>query len=149
MSVKQCPICKSSLELIDDDHAFYFNQALKAGRCIGCGAHIEEIRDIVSDWIWVKVPITVGLSGYTHNNSLVKAKGNTLREVIDFIDAQYPGFAEKLDYATHDDISLPDNTFSAYVLLTVNGKWVWELHGWDTPMRGGDFVKIVTQIALA
>ena len=71
---------------------------------------------------------------------VVVAHGATLRDLIDNVEAQHPGFAgQLLDAATGEQ--------RGFVNLYVNDEDVRYLGGLDTPVSEGDVVSILPAVA--
>ncbi|HIE50223.1 MAG TPA: MoaD/ThiS family protein [Armatimonadetes bacterium] len=87
----------------------------------------------------VTVRIPTPLRKLTNNQMTVQAEGETLRGVLDHLEAQYPGLKERL----LDE----EGELRRYVNVFINDTDVRFEQGLDTPVADGDEVAIVPAIA--
>jgi MoaD family protein len=83
----------------------------------------------------VKVQIPLPLRGLTGDMSEVEATGSTIREVIDDLEASYPGVRERLFRG--------DEELSRFVSIFVGGRDIRLLEELGTAVREGDVVTIL------
>ena len=83
----------------------------------------------------VKVQIPLPLRGLTGDMSEVEATGSTIREVIDDLEASYPGVRERLFRG--------DEELSRFVSIFVGGRDIRLLEELETAVREGDVVTIL------
>ena len=83
----------------------------------------------------VKVQIPLLLRGLTGDMSEVEATGSTIREVIDDLEASYPGVRERLFRG--------DEELSRFVSIFVGGRDIRLLEELGTAVREGDVVTIL------
>jgi len=87
----------------------------------------------------VKVRIPTPLQKLTSNQAEVNADGATLKDVIDNLEKQYPGFKDRIcDEA---------GKIRRFVNIYVNEEDVRFLQQEATPMKAGDDVSIIPAIA--
>jgi molybdopterin synthase sulfur carrier subunit len=84
----------------------------------------------------VKVPPPY--RGLTRGEVVIEVEGATVRECIQAVDAQYPGFGEK--------VFGPEGNVYRFVTLFVNGDEV-RRDDVDVPVGSGDEVEILAAIA--
>ena len=87
----------------------------------------------------VKVRIPTPLRSLTANQEEVEAGGATVRELIDDLEARYPGMKERL--------CDKDGKPRGFVNIYVNQQDVRFLQGEDTALAEGDEVSIIPAIA--
>lgn len=85
----------------------------------------------------VRVP--TALRKLTGGKEFIEATGNSIREVIENIEAEYPGVKKKLC----DE----DGTLRRFVNIYVNGDDIRFLSGLDTETPAGKEISIVPSIA--
>lgn len=85
------------------------------------------------------VRIPSPLRRYTNNQSKVQTNGANIIEVIDNLEAQYPGVKTRLC----DD----SGQIKRYVNIFVNGQEIRTLQGSETPVADKDEVSIVPAMA--
>ena len=83
----------------------------------------------------VKVQIPLLLRGLTGDMSEVEATGSTIREIIDDLEASYPGVRERLFRG--------DEELSRFVSIFVGGRDIRLLEELETAVREGDVVTIL------
>lgn len=69
----------------------------------------------------------------------VEAEGRTIAEVLERINAQYPGFREQ--------ITMEDGTLHRFVNIYVNDEDIRFMQQLDTPVEQGDVVSILPALA--
>ena len=87
----------------------------------------------------VQVLIPTPLRRFTNGEARVTAAGGTIAELLDALDATYPGFAER--------IRERDGQIRRFVNVFVNGENVRDREGADTPLKPGDEVGIIPAMA--
>ena len=87
----------------------------------------------------ITVRIPTPLRKLTSEQDIVEAAGNTLSEMIDSLEANYPGLKERLCDETGD--------LRRFVNIYVNGEDVRFAEGVATRLNGGDEVSIVPAVA--
>lgn len=87
----------------------------------------------------ISVRIPTPLRRVTNGVDKVDAEGDTLDQIIDSLDAQYPGIKGRLC----DE----DGALRNFVNVYVNGEDVRFLQGLDTATKSGDEVSIVPAVA--
>ena len=87
----------------------------------------------------VKVVIPAQLRQYTEDQSSVELDAGTVGEVLDQLDARFPGVKER--------ICEPDGRIRRFVNVFVNGEDVRALYGADTEVKDGDEVGIIPAVA--
>ena len=87
----------------------------------------------------VKVRIPTPLQKLTNNLAEVSADGATLKDVIDHLEKQYPGFKDRICDET--------GKIRRFVNVYVNEEDVRFLQQETTPMKAGDDVSIIPAIA--
>ena len=85
------------------------------------------------------VRIPSPLRRYTNNQSKVQGSGATITEIIENLEAQYPGVKTRLC----DD----SGQIKRYVNVFVNGEEIRTLQGGDTAVSEGDEVSIIPAMA--
>ncbi len=85
------------------------------------------------------VRIPSPLRRYTKSQSKVEASGGNIGEVIESLEAQFPGIKTRLC----DD----NSQIKRYVNVFVNGEEIRTLQGIDTPVEERDEVSIVPAMA--
>ena len=87
----------------------------------------------------VQVLIPTPLRRFTDGESRVGVTGSTVGELLDALDAAYPGLGERIRES--------DGQIRRFVNVFVNGENVRERDGADTPLRPGDEVGIIPAMA--
>lgn len=87
----------------------------------------------------VTVRIPTPLQGLTKNKGEVEAKGNTIKDLVDDLERQYPGIKERIC----DDTG----AVRRFVNIYVNDEDIRFLEGDDTKVKAGDDVSIIPAIA--
>lgn len=87
----------------------------------------------------VKIRIPTPLRRLTGGKEMVEVEGNTLKEVLENLEKNYPGFRERL----FDD----NGDLRRFVNIFVNDEDVRFLKGVDTELKDGDEVSIIPAIA--
>jgi molybdopterin synthase sulfur carrier subunit len=87
----------------------------------------------------VTVRIPTPLRKLTNEKDIVQGDGATLAEMIDGLEADYPGLKERLCDETGD--------LRRFVNVYVNGEDVRFQEGLETKLNGGDEVSIVPAVA--
>jgi MoaD family protein len=105
---------------------------MTAGRS-GEDNHLEG-----EDTMTVQVRIPTPLRTLTQGNEEVSAQGQTLAEVIDDLEKNYPGMKERL---------LDENGVRRFVNIYANEEDVRFLDNLSTELKDGDTVSIVPAIA--
>jgi len=85
------------------------------------------------------VRIPTPLRRVTGGQDKVNAEGETLAQIIDSMESQYPGIKER--------ICDPDGSLRNFVNVFVNGEDVRFLDGVDSGIGDGDEVSIVPAVA--
>ncbi|KAA8964611.1 MoaD/ThiS family protein [Mycobacterium sp.] len=86
----------------------------------------------------VTVSIPTILRPHTGGRKRVEAKGDTLRAVLDDLEANYSGISERL---------LQDGTLHRFVNIYVNDEDVRFSGGLDTTISDGDSITILPAVA--
>ncbi len=87
----------------------------------------------------VTVRIPTPLQGLTKNQGEVEAKGNTVQELVDDLERQYPGIKERIcDEA---------GVIRRFVNIYLNDEDIRFLEGDATSVKEGDDVSIIPAIA--
>jgi molybdopterin synthase sulfur carrier subunit len=86
----------------------------------------------------VEVSIPTILRTYTEGAKAVTASGDTLKSLIDDLDAKHPGIAERL---------VDDAGLRRFVNVYLNDEDVRFLSGLDTAVADGDAVTILPAVA--
>jgi molybdopterin synthase sulfur carrier subunit len=87
----------------------------------------------------VKVRIPTPLRGLTNDLDVVAAEGGTLSDIINGLEASYPGMKDR--------ICDEQGEIRRFVNIYVNGEDVRFLDGLTTALNGGDEVSIVPAVA--
>jgi molybdopterin converting factor small subunit len=87
----------------------------------------------------VLVRIPTPLQKFTKNQSEVQAEGTTVEEVLDHLDASFPGIRERLC----DD----RGAVRKFINLYLNDEDIRFMDGEKTPMKDGDELAIIPAIA--
>jgi molybdopterin synthase sulfur carrier subunit len=87
----------------------------------------------------VLVRIPTPLQKFTKNQSEVQAEGTTIQEVLDHLDASFPGIRERLC----DD----RGAVRRFINLYLNDEDIRFMDGEKTPLQDGDEVAIIPAIA--
>lgn len=93
----------------------------------------------MSDGSSVAVIIPTPLRKFTGGEARVSAQGATIADVIDALDAQYPGLKER--------VCDPDGEIRRFVNVFVNGENARGLDGAATALKAGDEVGIIPAMA--
>jgi len=83
----------------------------------------------------VKVQIPLPLRGLAGGLSEVEATGNSVREIIDDLEASYPGVRERLFRG--------DEELNRFVSIFVGGRDIRLLEGLETAVSEGDVITIL------
>ena len=83
----------------------------------------------------VKVQIPLPLRGSTGGLSEVEAKGSNVQEIVDDLEANYPGIRERLFGG--------DEELSRFVSIFVDGRDIRLLEGLETAIREGGVITIL------
>jgi sulfur-carrier protein len=86
----------------------------------------------------VEVQVPTVLRAYTRGAKQVDASGSTLREVIEHLESDHPGIADRL---------LDDGDLRRFVNVYVNDEDVRFMSGLDTAVRDGDVVVMLPAVA--
>lgn len=70
---------------------------------------------------------------------VVNAEGKDLRELVSNLEANYPGFKER--------VLEPDGSMRPFVNIFVNDEDVGFLKGLETPLKDGDVVSILPAVS--
>ena len=87
----------------------------------------------------VKVRIPTPLRKLTKDRSEVDAAGSTIREIVDDLEKQFPGFKERMCDDSGD--------LRRFVNVYVGGEDIRFLDGLDTPVPDGSEVSIIPAVA--
>jgi len=87
----------------------------------------------------VKVKIPTPLRKLTQNNAEVEASGSTIREMVDDLEKQFPGFKERMC----DD----NGELRRFVNVYVGEEDIRFLEGLDTKVPDGEQVSIIPAVA--
>ena len=87
----------------------------------------------------VTVRIPTPLQGLTKNQGEVEAKGNTIKELVDDLERQFPGIKERIC----DD----EGAIRRFVNIYLNDEDIRFLDGDSTNVKTGDDVSIIPAIA--
>ena len=87
----------------------------------------------------VKVKIPTPLRKLTQNNAEVDASGGTIRELVDDLEKQFPGFKERMC----DD----KGELRRFVNVYVGEEDIRFLEGLDTKVTGDEQVSIIPAVA--
>src|SRR3712207_2428623 len=87
----------------------------------------------------VNVYIPTPFRRLTGNRTTVEANGGTVGEVIDDLDARFPGLRAQI---TSDGSEIP-----AHINVYVNNREISALQGTRTPLQDGDEVAVIPAIA--
>jgi molybdopterin synthase sulfur carrier subunit len=87
----------------------------------------------------VKVKIPTPLRKLTQNNAEVDAAGGTIREIVDDLEKQFPGFKERMC----DD----NGDLRRFVNVYVGEEDIRFLEGLDTKVTGDELVSIIPAVA--
>ena len=83
----------------------------------------------------VKVQIPLPLRGLTGGLSEVEATGSSVREIIDALEASYPGVRERLFRGEEE--------LNRFVSIFVGGRDIRLLEGLETAVSEGDVITIL------
>lgn len=87
----------------------------------------------------IQVVIPTPLRRFTDGEARVSASGATVAELIDDLEARYPGLKER--------ICDPDGQIRRFVNIFVNGENVRDREGADTPLQPGDEIGVIPAMA--
>lgn len=87
----------------------------------------------------VKVLVPTPLQKYTNNQSTIEASGGSVAELIEALEASFPGIKDRLC----DEEGKPRRFLNLYV----NSEDIRFLDGTETPLKDGDEVSIVPAVA--
>ncbi|MFH1772053.1 MAG: MoaD/ThiS family protein [Candidatus Omnitrophota bacterium] len=87
----------------------------------------------------VNVRIPMPLYNLTKGKSLVNVEANNLRELIDILDAEFPGFKEK--------VCDKEYNLRKFINIFLNGEDIRFLEGLETKLSDGNSVTIITAVA--
>jgi sulfur-carrier protein len=87
----------------------------------------------------VTVLIPTPLRRFTEGDAKVETTGETLSDVLDALDARYPGFSER--------VREEDGQIRRFVNVFVNGKNARDLDGAATAVKAGDEIGIIPAMA--
>ncbi|MDZ4742376.1 MAG: MoaD/ThiS family protein [Verrucomicrobiota bacterium] len=87
----------------------------------------------------IQVMIPTPLRKFTQEQDTVNAEGTTIRELIDSLDANYPGIKERL--------LSPDGQIPRFLNIYLGDEDVRHLQQLDTPVKDGDAISIIPAIA--
>jgi molybdopterin synthase sulfur carrier subunit len=87
----------------------------------------------------VTVRIPTPLQGLTKNKGEVEAKGNTIKDLVDDLERQYPGIKER--------ICDESGAIRRFVNIYINDEDIRFLDGDGTKVKAGDDVSIIPAIA--
>lgn len=87
----------------------------------------------------VAVLIPTPLRRFTNGEARVTGEGATIAELLDNVDAAYPGLVERV----RED----DGQIRRFVNIFVNGSNIREMDGADTKLQPGDEVGIIPAMA--
>lgn len=90
-----------------------------------------------SDQVAVLIPTP--LRRFTEGEARVTTRGDTVGEVLDTMERQYPGFGER--------IREPNGQIRRFVNVFLNGESVRDLNGIATPVAPGDELGIIPAMA--
>ncbi len=93
----------------------------------------------MSDATSVTVLIPTPLRRFTNGHPKVSATGNTVAEILDTLDRDFPGLAEQ--------VREPDGRLRRFVNVFVNGVNARENDGAATAVKPGDEVGIIPAMA--
>ena len=87
----------------------------------------------------VEVHLATPLRPLVRGARVVSAEGRDLRELVNNLEASYPGFKER--------VLEPDGSLKVFVNIFVNDEDVGFLKGLETPLRDGDVVSILPAVS--
>jgi molybdopterin converting factor small subunit len=87
----------------------------------------------------VKVRIPTPLRKHTGDKAEVAAEGTTIKEVLEHLDQQFPGFRQAL----YDQ----DGTLKRFINVYLNDEDIRYIGGESAPVTAGNVVSIVPAIA--
>ena len=93
----------------------------------------------MTDTATIQVLIPTPLRRFTHGEARVDAAGATIAELLDALDARYPGLAAQIRES--------DGEIRRFVNVFINGDNVRDRDGAATPLRPGDEVGIIPAMA--
>jgi sulfur-carrier protein len=86
----------------------------------------------------VEVRVTSVLQRVVGSKS-VQSEGSTIAEVLDRVNARYPGFREQ--------ITMDDGSLHRFVNIYINDEDIRFMQSLDTPVNSGDIVSILPALA--
>lgn len=86
----------------------------------------------------IEVRVTSVLQAVVGGKS-VRSEGNTIAEVLDRVNADYPGFREK--------ITMEDGSLHRFVNIYVNDEDIRYMQSLETPVKEGDVISILPALA--
>lgn len=86
----------------------------------------------------IEVRIPTILRPFTKDQKNVEASGSTLSGVIEDLDVQYPGIAERL---------LESGALRRFINIYINDEDVRFMGGLDAPTKAGDSITILPAVA--
>ena len=86
----------------------------------------------------VEVHLAAPLRPIVGGAKIVNAEGRDLREILNNLEANYPGFRER--------VLEPDGNIKPSVLIFVNNEDVSFSKGVQTPLEDGDIVSVLTAV---
>ncbi len=87
----------------------------------------------------VEVRVASSLLGLVRNASTVQAQGETVRQLLDNLDSQFPGFKSHL-------IGKRGELYVSYIIL-LNDEDIRSLKALETPLKNGDVVNIMVVLS--
>ncbi len=87
----------------------------------------------------VRVYIPSPFRRFTANREYVSVEGGTVRDVLDALDAAYPGF----DHLVYDR----ERRVPAHINIYVNNRVIHDLAGVETVLSDGDHVAVIPALA--
>jgi molybdopterin synthase sulfur carrier subunit len=89
--------------------------------------------------VTIKVKIPTPLRKLTENRSEVDADGSTIRDIVDSLEAQFPGFKERMCDENGD--------LRRFVNVYVGEEDIRFMDGLDTKIPDGESVSIIPAVA--
>lgn len=86
----------------------------------------------------VEVHLATPLRPIVRGAGRINVEGRNLREVLNNLETQYPGFKEK--------ILEPDGSLKPHICIFINSKDVRFLKGIETPIEDGDMILILPAV---
>jgi sulfur-carrier protein len=87
----------------------------------------------------IQVVIPTPLRRFTDGEARVNGSGATIAELIDDLEARYPGLKER--------ICDPDGQIRRFVNIFINGVNARDRDGAETPLKAGDEIGIIPAMA--